>query len=105
MKKLLILILPFILACGIPISATVRNLPRPSTAPTPPPRVVEMRVVADALNIRAEPDANSAADANGLQGGQVVHVYTTCTGGFIKEWVSINPDCTQWVNSRYLEQK
>ena len=106
MKKILILFIPFILACGMPISAAVRNLPRPSVAPTPPKASVEMVVIAaESLNIRSEPNESAPADKFGLQAGQVVHVYTECTGGFVKAWVSINSDCTQWVRSKYLEAK
>jgi hypothetical protein len=59
-------------------------------------------VVTGRLNIRDEPDYKSAADPDGLERGQVVRVYLACTGGETRAWVSINSDCTEWVNSAWL---
>lgn len=93
-------------ACGIP--AALPNVapgaiaPELSAAPTPPAQVVEM-MVTGRLNIRAAPDYKSAADPDGLERGQVVKVYLSCTRGEMRAWVSINSDCTEWVNSAWLD--
>lgn len=93
-------------ACGIPAALPstaplAKPAPELSAAPTPPAQVVEM-VVMGRLNIRDEPDYKSAADPDGLERGQVVKVYLSCTGGEMRDWVSINRDCTEWVNAAWL---
>ena len=94
-----------VLACGVPTlptpAAPMRVLPAPSVAPSLP-AVVEMVVIADNLNVRAEADYKSAADPLGLENGQVVKVYLSCTGGEMREWVAINVDCTRWVKASWL---
>lgn len=94
------------LACGIPSAlpnaAPAAIAPKLSATPTPPAQVVEMMVIADMLNIRAAPDYKSAADPDGLERGQDVKVYLFCTGGEMRDWVAINSDCTEWVNSAWL---
>ena len=94
-------------ACGIPAAlpnaAPAAVAPKLSAAPTPPAQVVEMMVIADMLNIRAAPDYKSAADPDGLERGQVVKVHLSCTRGEMRAWVSINSDCTEWVNSAWLD--
>ena len=89
------------LACGI--SSTGTSLVNPTSQPTETqPAVLEMVVIADALNIRAEASYNSAADPVGLRRGEKVKVYLSCTGGEVREWVSLNRDCTRWVKAEWL---
>jgi hypothetical protein len=98
-------LMSFTLACGIPSAlpnaAPAAVAPKLSAAPTPPAQVVEM-VVTGRLNIRDEPDYKSGADPDGLERGQVVKVYLSCTGGEMRDWVAIDADCTEWVNAAWL---
>lgn len=96
------------LACGSPAALPASmpaavTAPELSPAPTPPAQVVEMVVIAARLNIREKADYQSAADPDGLERGQVVKVYLSCTGGEMRDWVSINRDCTEWVNAAWLD--
>ena len=104
-KYLFVILLMSTLACGLPATlpatAPAVTAPELSLAPTPPAQVVEM-VVMGRLNIRDEPDYKSAADPQGLERGQVVKVYLTCTGGEMRDWVALDRDCTRWVNVDYL---
>lgn len=92
-----------VLACGLPVASQI-VYPQHDPAPTPP-AVVEMVVIADSLNIRAEASHLSAAEAEGLRKGQVVKIYLSCTGGELREWVSLDRDCTRWVKASWLEPK
>lgn len=91
-----------VLACGLPAASQI-VYPQHSAAPTPPAQVVEMIVIADALNIRAEATYLSAAEPVGLRKGEKVKVYLACTGGEVREWVSLNRDCTRWVKASWLK--
>lgn len=86
------------LACGL----SPKVYPLHSAAPTPPAQVVEMIVIADALNIRAEATYLSAADPVGLRKGEKVKIYLSCTGGEVREWVSLDRDCTRWVKASWM---
>lgn len=99
-----ILLMSSVLACGLPatLPATAVTAPELSLAPTPPAQVVEMVVTASRLNIRADANYTSAADPQGLERGQVIKVYLTCTGGEMRDWVALDRDCTRWVNVDYL---
>lgn len=101
MRKLLyisILVLSA-LACGL--SSELKVYPQREAAPTPP-AVVEMVVIADSLNIRAEASHLSAAEAEGLHKDEKVKVYLACTGGELREWVALDRDCTRWVKASWL---
>ena len=89
------------LACGVQGQKLKVYQPMPTGTATPP-AVLEMVVIADALNIRAEANYNSAADPVGLRKGEKVKVYLSCTGGEVREWVSLNRDCTRWVKASWL---
>ena len=91
------------LACATPALAPSVVFPSRSAAPGMPQTSVEMIVIADTLNIRAEANANSAADYKGLDKGDTVTVYLSCTGHELREWAAINRDCTQWVKSSWLK--
>jgi hypothetical protein len=103
MKKLLYILAPVLLAC---VSQSVypnsSPAPTPPAQPTQPVKVVEMVVIADALNVRAEATYLSAAEKLGLRKGQKVKIYLACTSGSVREWVAINRDCTRWVRSSWL---
>ena len=90
-------------ACGVSAGEKLKVYQPTETAT--PPAVLEMVVIADALNIRADADYNSAADPVGLRKGEKVKVYLACTGGEVREWVSLNRDCTRWVKASWLEAR
>ena len=90
------------LACGV--QGQKLKVYQPTETATPP-AVLEMVVIADALNIRADADYNSAADPVGLRKGEKVKVYLACTGGEVREWLSLNRDCTRWVKASWLEAR
>ena len=88
-------------ACGLPAASQI-VYPQHSAAPTPP-AVLEMVVIADALNVRAAATYLSAADPVGLRKGEKVKIYLACTGGEVREWVSLDRDCTRWVKASWLK--
>lgn len=90
------------LACGVQGQKLKVYQSMPTETATPP-AVLEMVVIADALNIRADADYNSAADPVGLRKGEKVKIYLACTGGEVREWVSLNRDCTRWVKASWLK--
>ena len=107
MNKLLIWISLFTfpsLACGMQTSgAKSQSILTVSESPAQVNFTLQMVVTAEALNIREGASEHTPADLQGLEQGEPVTVFLSCTGGELRDWAAIDADCTRWVRSAYLE--
>lgn len=112
-KKILLLLLPFVLACSITVPAA-QLAPLPTESPTPPRTVYTAiptdqaletcNVTAGALNLRDAPDLAGYEShvKSWLRAGEIVTVLPSPPVG---SWINVTAqDLTGWINSKYCER-
>lgn len=101
MPKYLYILILASLACGA--QSALPTLPPTATTEAEVETTLTGVVLAQSLNVRACPSETCTAEYKGLGQNAKVKLYLACTGGELKEWASINRDCTRWVKVKWLE--